>query len=82
MADSLADILAAAKAKQGSHYQQCGVSLVLQGMNPKDRDVLEEALADPAIYSTTLCEVIKARGLGDIKERTMQRHRKGSCSCD
>ena len=58
----------------------CGVSKVLRKLDPEDRQVLEDALADPSISHAAIYRVGMAEGL-HLPELMVGRHRAGKCSC-
>ncbi len=59
----------------------CGIHKVIEQMDEKDAADLAVAMDDPDIDSATLTTVIKSRGFY-LGLETMQRHRRGACSCE
>lgn len=77
--DSLADLLAAAKEDQ-RRPTGCAISHLLDTLEDEDAKALISAFEDPAIHSTSILKALKARDI-QVSERTVQRHRKGTCAC-
>lgn len=59
----------------------CTISSIIESMDEDDAVALTKAFADPSIKGTTIAKVLKARGFA-IADHTVQRHRRGGCSCD
>lgn len=59
----------------------CGVAQAVAAMSAEDGADLLAVLADPSIHATAIEEVLKRRGL-TVKAYTLNRHRKGGCSCE
>lgn len=59
----------------------CTVKEVLESLEKNDREDLEKALEDRSIMGTSITNVLKRRGF-NISAHTVQRHRRGGCSCD
>lgn len=60
---------------------QCKVWLMREGLDVKDRQILDMALADTEIWPTeTLARELRKRGL-EIGRETIRNHRRGDCLC-
>jgi hypothetical protein len=58
----------------------CTMRLLLESLSPEHRAEAVEALASD-VQTTALREAMVARGWEPPKIHTMNRHRKGECSC-
>lgn len=58
----------------------CGVLAVLEALPGSERDELELAFNDQAIRGEAISRVLKRRGYS-VSGFTVQRHRRGDCSC-
>jgi hypothetical protein len=58
----------------------CKVRTLLQGLEPKDRQILEAALSDESWPTFTLATELRKRGM-TISEHPIRKHRAGGCSC-
>lgn len=74
---SLADEARALTSRQGS---QCDMGLLLARLPQSDKSEIEEALADDTVEGTALARALKNRGI-DVAAHTVNRHRRGDCSC-
>lgn len=74
---SLLDEIRSVQEKKGA---ECSVKILLDKLPPGDRDAIEEAFRDPAIFGTSIAKVLKGRGF-DVAGHTIQRHRRGGCTC-
>lgn len=54
---------------------------VIDALDGDDLAVLRAALADAGITGTAIASALQGEG-HDIKAATVNRHRKGECSCD
>jgi len=63
-----------------SRQTPCRVRDVMETLEPKDQDILEKALADPAWGTKTLSNALRERGL-QVSETPLTKHRAGRCSC-
>lgn len=59
---------------------KCQVERLLDELEPKDREILSEALNDPRWTSTALVTEIRARGL-TVGQNHFYAHRKKECAC-
>lgn len=71
----------ARKAQRGRQGPNCGVGIMLATVQPAYRLDVEQAMADPNIYSTVISEILAQDGI-DIAYETIQRHRRGRCMCN
>jgi hypothetical protein len=58
----------------------CKVRSVIQGLEPKDQEILKNALANPEWPHSTLTHELNRRGI-KISEQPVRTHRLGRCSC-
>lgn len=59
----------------------CTIGKALEEMTSEERVPFEEALADGSIFGTVISKVLeRTRGL-KVTGTTVQRHRRGACSC-
>ena len=58
----------------------CKVRSVIQGLEPKDQEILKNALANPEWPHSTLTHELNKRGI-KISEQPVRTHRLGRCSC-
>jgi hypothetical protein len=56
------------------------MAVLLETMPAEDATDLRAALDDPTIMGTAIAKVLRSRG-HDITHDTVQRHRRGQCSC-
>ena len=56
----------------------CTVCKLMANLDPADRKVLAEALADPSYTHAGISRALKAEG-HHISSETVSRHRKGDC---
>ena len=62
----------------------CGVAIALEDLDADDPEFarqVRECLEHPRVQSTDLARVLKERGI-PLSHYTIQRHRRGDCSCD
>ncbi len=59
----------------------CSFQALFKELSKADRDDLLTALADMTITSSAISRALVANG-HNIKRDTVQRHRRGDCSCD
>lgn len=60
---------------------QCKVWFMREGLEEKDRQILDVALADTETWPTeTLTRELRKRGL-QIGRETIRTHRRGDCAC-
>lgn len=50
-------------------------------MSPADAEDLLKAIADPTIYGSTIAEVVRSKRSIQLSGFSVQRHRRGICSC-
>lgn len=74
----LEEILAAQESKATS---KCTVRTILESVAPTDAEDIRTALGMSNITSTTLTDILKRRGF-KLSSHTVQRHRRGDCSCE
>jgi len=60
---------------------ECGFVEVYRTLQKPDADDLRDALVRPQITSTTIARVLGRHGL-KIQPQTVNRHRRGECSCE
>lgn len=70
----------ARKAQRGRQGPNCGVGIMLATVQPSYRLDVEQAMADPNIYSTVISEILAQDGI-ELAYETIQRHRRGRCMC-
>jgi len=58
----------------------CVVERIREGLQGQDAKDFEAALTDPAVYSTALTAVLRARGF-NVARGAINRHRRGECGC-
>ena len=58
----------------------CKVRTILTSLEPKDQEILKNALADESWPHSTLTHELNKRGL-KISEQPVRTHRLGRCSC-
>lgn len=58
----------------------CKVQAVAQALDPKDREILKEAVMNPDWTISGLTRELKNRGIG-LSEKPITAHRKGQCPC-
>ena len=58
----------------------CKVRTVIESLEPKDSQILKEALANPDWPHSTLAHELNKRGV-KISEQPIRTHRLGRCSC-
>lgn len=75
---SIRDEALAANRKNGS---KCRVAVIKAEMSKKDAAELQEALEDIIIQASSISRVLANRGI-TIGVTTIQRHRRGECSCE
>lgn len=68
------------QVQKGSKKSKCTFAPILEAMTEEDREALENALGNPLIKSTHIAKALEGRGF-DIGAYTLQRHRRGACSC-
>lgn len=61
-------------------HQKCGVAAVLEQLKPKERELLDAALAANGITHVAISKWLHARGKS-VSDQTVSRHRKRRCSC-
>lgn len=59
---------------------KCTVRLLIEGMPADDAADLTNALADPLITCAAMERALTKLGY-DVKQQTLNRHRKGACGC-
>lgn len=69
-----------AEARNPMPGPRCSVAIITQGLDDVDRKALERTLASD-LNSETISEVLQSAGLR-VSGATLQRHRRGKCSCD
>lgn len=69
------------EAQAGSRPSTCTMRAILEQLEDADRESLGKALADPNVKGTVIAKVLKSRG-HPLSSYTVQRHRRGGCSCD
>ena len=74
---SLLDDIEAAVPHRGPG---CSVRLILATLTPEDALGLRTAIANRAIYGSTIAAVLRAKG-HHMSTETINRHRSGRCSC-
>lgn len=82
--DVTKDLFAEIQEAESTHYTggtPCTIKGIIDSMAPADAESLTKAFADPSIKGTTITKVLKGRGFA-ISAHTVQRHRRGGCSCD
>jgi FixJ family two-component response regulator len=62
------------------HKPSCKIRKILESLEPKDQEILKNALANLAWTSVALARELTARGIS-VSEKTISWHRKGGCSC-
>ena len=67
-------------ASSTSRGPRCGFSFVIDALPPDDLAVLDTVMADPLVTSIRIAEVLEAEG-HRISSFTVNRHRRGRCSC-
>ena len=65
------------QGRKGSH---CSAGLVLDSLDEVYRAEVDAALADPAIYTSSIAELMSADG-HEIGVQNLNRHRRGRCMC-
>lgn len=58
----------------------CTVKTILETLSPADQEAMQQAFDTPGVQGTSIAKVLKKRG-HQISSHTVQRHRRGSCSC-
>jgi hypothetical protein len=58
----------------------CKVRTVIESLEPKDAQILKDALANPEWPHSTLAHELNKRGV-KISEQPVRTHRLGRCSC-
>jgi hypothetical protein len=58
----------------------CKVRTIREGLEPKDRSILEEALSDARWTPYSLSTALSSRGLV-ISDRSIRKHQLEQCSC-
>lgn len=76
---TLADALAAEEAAH-SKGPACTVALILDQLDPADRAVLVEWLANPVKRHSWIAEALRKNG-HQVQESTIGRHRNRKCTC-
>lgn len=59
----------------------CTVAKILDGLDPKDRAVLQGALDDPGVTHAAIERVLIGEGY-KLGQSTVARHRRHGCACD
>ena len=59
----------------------CKVRALLESLEPKDQEILKEAVASPDWPTVTLSEALTKRGL-IISESPLRKHRAKRCTCN
>lgn len=60
---------------------RCTVVVLLESMTDEDRSDLIAALASPEIRTATIHRALAARGIDNVSEQSLGRHRKAGCAC-
>jgi len=76
---SLADEIAAEATR--NMRARCTVGILLDNMSDEDGSDLSSALASPEIRTATIHRALTARGISDVSEQSLGRHRKAGCAC-
>lgn len=63
-----------------SQVSSCTVGTILDDVDEETREGLLKALANPGIKGTLITKALEARGFR-LSSHTLQRHRRGGCSC-
>ena len=58
----------------------CTVRSILETMSDTDRADLQAAFSRPLVDGTVIADILKQRGY-KVSSHTVQRHRRGACSC-
>lgn len=69
------------KSHQPRLGARCAFEYLVPSLTPNDADDLAEALADPSVTGTAIAKALAARG-HKITAASIQRHRRGGCSCE
>lgn len=59
----------------------CSVGILIDDLSPEDSKELQLAFEDRSIPGTAILRALKARGHIKFTDHTIQRHRRGECSC-
>lgn len=59
----------------------CKIREILETLEPKDQEILKEALADKAWGDKTLANALTERGI-KVSDTPVRKHRAGRCSCN
>lgn len=70
----------AQKMQRGRQGPNCSVGTTLGGLQPKYRAEVQEAMADPTIFSTIIEQLLEEDGIS-VGATAIQRHRRGKCMC-
>ena len=81
---SLADKIAEARPARSG--KPCGMVAVFEALSDKDAAALQQALAAPRedpdrLSNQMLANILNTEGFG-VSMKTVELHRKASCSCD
>lgn len=58
----------------------CGIAKIREQLDPKDRAVLDAALADDKVTGSAISRVLKDRG-HSISQNAVTYHQRGDCRC-
>lgn len=72
--------LEAMRQKSKPARPRCTFGIVAEQLDADDLAVVDAAMSDPGITGTAIAEVLRGEG-HDITATTVQRHRRGECSC-
>jgi hypothetical protein len=70
----------ASTAQAGRKGSDCTVGLLLESLPPDYLAEVRVALADYAIFATTIADILKADGY-EIAPESLNRHRRNRCAC-
>ena len=74
-------LLDEAKQERRRKGPPCTVSALLGRLSADDAAEVVAALADPDVPSAGLWRAMRGRGWDTPTQQTLQRHRRGECSC-
>lgn len=59
----------------------CSFGLLLDSLEPDQRNAIQQALDDPSVGANTISNVLRDRDIGIVHHDTIKNHRKGTCRC-
>jgi len=78
---SLAEVFEQINTAERVRNQVCKIVTLRKKLDPDDQEFLTGLLASDDVASTVIEDLLNAQGY-DIKAQSIQRHRRGRCTCD